>query len=162
MRTLVLGIIGVGLGLQDQAGMKGAVWAYVLLVICESLKFLNELLQGEPTLDLIYTKVKLSFWKKTVDARVAQAVLDAMIKTGLMWYMNLAYFGKHGGLEDVDIDQGEVIALAVTISIGALFFLLSLAGLLIPALKEGQQDDASKEEFPSATMSEKERMLQVA
>ena len=154
--------IGVGLGLQDQAGMKGAVWAYVLLVICESLKFLNELLQGEPTLDLIYTKVKLSFWKKTVDARVAQAVLDAMIKTGLMWYMNLAYFGKHGGLEDVDIDQGEVIALAVTISIGALFFLLSLAGLLIPALKEGQQDDASKEEFPSATMSEKERMLQVA
>ena len=154
--------IGVGLGLQDQAGMKGAVAGFILLVICEALKFVNELLQGEPTINYLFGEVKLSFWKKTVDARVAQAVLDAMIKTGLMWYMNLSYYGQHGGLDDVDIESGKVIALAVTISIGGLFFLLSLAGLLIPALKEGQQDDASKEQYPSATMSEKERMLQVA
>lgn len=153
--------IGIGLRLQDSADMDGATDAFVILIILESLKFLNELLQGEPTLTFGSRKVKLSFWKKTVDARVAQAVLDAMIKTGLMWYMNLSYFGKHGGLEDVDIETGKAIALAVTLSIGGLFFLVSALGYCVPFLKE-QKDDASKEEFPSATMSEKERMLQVA
>lgn len=149
--------IGIGLRLQDSADMDGATEAFVILIILESLKFLNELLQGEPTV----FGMKLSFWKTTVDARVAQAVLDAMIKTGLMWYMNLSYFGKHGGLEDVDIETGKAIALAVTLSIGGLFFLVSALGYCVPFLKE-QKDDASKEEFPSATMSEKERMLQVA
>tara|TARA_B100001989_G_C24516211_1_gene453283 strand:- start:202 stop:1206 length:1005 start_codon:yes stop_codon:yes gene_type:complete len=150
--------IGIGLRLQDSAGMDGATEAFVILVICEALKFLNELLQGEPTV----FGYKLSFWKNTVDSRSAQAVLDAMIKTGLMWYMNLSYFGKHGGLGDVDIEGGKTIALAVTLIVGGLFFLVSILAYWIPALRVQQDTEASKAEYPSASMDEKERMLQVA
>jgi hypothetical protein len=148
--------IGIALQVQEDDGLKGGVTAFILLVVCQALKFVNEILHGEP--------LGLKNWSIATDSRVAQRVLDVMIKTLLVWYVNLSLYEKAGGLGDStvsDLESQKTIVLVIALVWGGLYFLYSLLTMVapLPKLIDG---DAKKEDFPSGSLEEKSRMLQVA
>ena len=161
-------LIGMTLTTREENGLQGGVIAFVFLITAEGLKFLNEIftqsqkgkINGEP-----------STFSLAVDSRHVHMVLDLCIKCLLVWYIHLTNAINTGdgvlvgGPDNLDYksadlkDQrsGVVIALLIYAGLFLLYVIGASMGRL-PAL----QAEQSFEKFPSSTLDERSRMLQVA
>ena len=161
-------LIGMTLTTREENGLQGGVIAFVFLITAEGLKFLNEIYTQSQKGTI---KGEASTFSRAVDSRHVHMVLDLCIKCLLVWYIHLTNAINTGdgvlvgGPDNVDYtnadlkDQrgGVVIALLVYAGLFLLYVVGAAMGRL-PALQAQQ----SFEKFPSSTLDERSRMLQVA
>lgn len=145
-------MIGVALGNRDR--LPHAVLAFVALIVLEALKFITEVL-GSFNLS--------TYGLRQFDMpRISHALYDVLIKVFLVWYLVLQALEETGGIDgETDLSTQYIIVGWVGCGAVILYMLYGpIAAMLglppIPAAR------LAKEDFPSATMEEKSRMLQVA
>lgn len=145
--TLVVAImIAVAIGNRD---LPNGGWGLIALIVLEGLKFAVQ------TLPFIRDLVG--------DARVAHAYHDALIKVFLVWFLLLQSLQQQGGIDgEADLSVQYTAVGYTGVAIFAVYFIYVVLGLLgvVPKISTPSEED--KEDFPSATMEEKSRMLQVA
>ena len=154
----LIAVILIGLAL-DKQGIENSGWAFASLLVLEGVKFLTEaasfLLEPLPFIGSLY--------REGFDSRVAHSVYDALLKVFVVWFILLEKLEKSGGIDgETDLSSlGSTVIGWVGVAIFALYVIYSLAAprLGLPRLAS---PGISKEEFPSGTMEEKSRMLQVA
>ena len=140
-------MVAVAIGNRD---LPNGVLGFVALLVLEGLKFAVQVIK--PIRDLVG------------DPRVAHAYHDALIKVFAVWYLLIQSLQQDGGIDGETTELSDR-TLAVGWSGFAIFVLyfgyvlLGLAGVGPGIATPSEQD---KRDFPSATMEEKSRMLQVA
>ena len=158
--------IGLTLWTRDDNGMQGGIDAFVFLIAAEGLKVVNEIFtqsqkSAKPTKP--DGDDEASMWAKAVDSRHVHVVMDLVIKVLLIWHLNLTNYIAEGATSVGTIDELKDQRSAVTwvtILFPGVFLVYCVAAMykMVPPLLAGQ----SFEQYPSATLEEKERMLQVA
>lgn len=149
-------LIGIALDKQD---LDYSGLAFASLIVLEGMKFLTEaanyLFSAIPVLDDLF--------KEAFDTRVAHSVYDALLKVFIVWFILLEKLEKSGGIDgETDLSSsGSTVIGWVGLAIFIIYLVYSFAArpLGLPKLSA---PGISREEFPSGTMEEKSRMLQVA
>lgn len=149
---LAVVIIVIGLNAQD---LPDKVLIMVSLVVLEGMKFLSESI------------AQLDFFAefaKVYDSRVAHAIYDMLIKTFLVWYVLLKQLEKQGGIDGKnDLSTQTTILGWIGTAIFGLYVIYSLVNRwLAKNLPKLTVPELDRADYPSATMEEKSRMLQVA
>ena len=155
--------IGLTLWTRDDNGLQGGIDAFVFLVAAEALKVINEIFTQSQKSGSLIKEEDRSAWSKAVDSRHVHVVLDLVIKVLLVWHLNLSnYIAESAtGVASIDdLKDWRSITTWVTILFPGVFLLYCVAAMYgaVPPLLVSQ----SFQDFPSATLDEKERMLQVA
>ncbi len=155
--------IGLTLWTRDDNGLQGGIDAFVFLLVAEALKVINEIFtQSQKSGSLVKAEDR-SAWSKAVDSRHVHVVLDLVIKVLLVWHLNLSnYIAESAtGVASIDdLKDWRSITMWVTILFPGLFLIYCVGAMYgaVPPLLVSQ----TFQDFPSATLEEKERMLQVA
>jgi len=146
--TLVA-VIMVGAAINNR-DLPNGLLGFIALLVLEGLKFVVQ------TLPFIRDLVG--------DPRVAHAFHDALIKVFAVWFLLIQSLQKDGGIdgETTELSDRTTAVGWSGLAIFALYFIYVGLGLLgvVPKISEPSEQD--KRDFPSATMEEKSRMLQVA
>lgn len=155
--------IGLTLWTRDDNGLQGGIDAFVFLVAAEALKVINEIFTQSQKSGSLIKEEDRSAWSKAVDSRHVHVVLDLVIKVLLVWHLNLSnYIAESAtGVASIDdLKSYRTTTTWVTIIFPGVFLLYCVAAMYkaVPPLLVSQ----SFQDFPSATLDEKERMLQVA
>jgi len=161
-------LVGMTLMTRDENGLQGALYAFVYLLIGESLKFLNEWFTQSQKGQI---KGETSSYSRAIDSRHAHLVIDLCVKMLIVWYINLTNaIGSGDGVlvgEDVNYskadlkDQRAGVMWALFIYAGV-FILYALIGTISPGSVPKLQAEQSFEDFPSGSLEERKSMLQIA
>ncbi len=148
--TLVVAImIAVAIGNRD---LPNGGWGLLALIVLEGLKFAVQ------TLPFIRDLVG--------DARVAHAYHDALIKVFLVWFLLLQSLQQQDGIDGkADLSEPYTAVGYTGVGIFALYFIyagMAYNNIFFTKSLDEKKLEEERRNFPSATMEEKTRMLQVA
>ena len=149
--TLVA-VIMVGVAIENR-DLPNGVLGFVALLVLEGLKFLVQVLKPIRTL--------------VGDSRVAHAYHDALIKVFAVWFLLIQSLQKDGGIdgETTELSDRTMAVGWAGLVIFVLYFayaLLAYNGILFTKSPDEEKLKEERRNFPSGSMEEKTRMLQVA